>query len=95
MTPVTLLKKRLWHRCFPVNSVKFLRAPFLTEHLRWLLLLFDSFHDIDSDLHIFQIKMESKVETSGFLKENRPTAPVIEKYTTSFVLISFLVIGKP
>ena len=36
--PATLLKKRLWHRCFPVNFVKFLRIPFLTEHL-WLLLL--------------------------------------------------------
>ena len=23
----TLLKKRLWHRCFPVNFVKFLRTP--------------------------------------------------------------------
>ena len=33
----TLLKKRLWHRCFPANFVKFLRAPFFTEHLRWLL----------------------------------------------------------
>ena len=21
--------KRLWHRCFPVNFVKFLRTPFL------------------------------------------------------------------
>ena len=30
--------KRLWRRCFPVNFVKFLRTPFLTEHLRWLLL---------------------------------------------------------
>ena len=29
------LKKRLQHRCFPVNIAKFLRA---TEHLRWLLL---------------------------------------------------------
>ena len=27
--PATLLKKRLWHRCFPVNFVKFLRTPFL------------------------------------------------------------------
>ena len=35
--PPTLLKKRLWHRCFPVNFVKFLRT-LLTEHLRWLLL---------------------------------------------------------
>ena len=34
----TLLKKRLWHRCFSVNFAEFLRTPFLTEHLRWLLL---------------------------------------------------------
>ena len=34
----TLLKKRLWHRCFPVNFVKLLRTPFFTEHLWWLLL---------------------------------------------------------
>ena len=33
-----LLKKRLWHRFFPVNYAKFLRTPFFTEHLRWLLL---------------------------------------------------------
>ena len=32
------IKKRLWHRCFPVNFAKFLRTPFLIEHLRWLLL---------------------------------------------------------
>ena len=24
----TLLKKRLWHRCFPMNFAKFLRKPF-------------------------------------------------------------------
>ena len=34
----TLLTKRLWHRCFPVNFAKFLRTLFLTEHLRWLLV---------------------------------------------------------
>ena len=38
LRPATLLKKRLWHRCFPVNFVKFLRTPFLTEYL-WLLLM--------------------------------------------------------
>ena len=27
--PATLLKKRLQHRCFPVNFVKFLATPFL------------------------------------------------------------------
>ena len=29
LTPATLLKKKLWYRCFPVNFVKFLTAPFL------------------------------------------------------------------
>ena len=38
LRPATLLKKRLWHRCFPVNFVKFLRTPFFIEHLEWLLL---------------------------------------------------------
>ena len=27
--PETLLKKRPWHRCFPVNFVEFQRSPFL------------------------------------------------------------------
>ena len=38
LRPVTLLKKRLWYRCFPVNFVKFLRTPFFTEQLWWLFL---------------------------------------------------------
>ena len=33
-----LLENILWHRCFPVNFVKFLRTTFLTEYLWWLLL---------------------------------------------------------
>ena len=33
LRPATLLKKRLWHRCIPVNFEKFLRARFLKEHL--------------------------------------------------------------
>ena len=36
--PATLLDKRLWHKCFPVHFAKFLRTPFLIEHLWWLLL---------------------------------------------------------
>ena len=32
------IKKRLEHRCFPVNFAKFLRRSFLIEQLRWLLL---------------------------------------------------------
>ena len=36
--PPTLLKKKLWHIRVPVNFVKFLRTPFYTEYLWWLLL---------------------------------------------------------
>ena len=36
--PATLLKKRLWHRCFSVNFVRFLRALFLQNTFGRLLL---------------------------------------------------------
>ena len=36
--PATLLKWRLWHRCFPVNFVKFPRTSFLQNTSRPLLL---------------------------------------------------------
>ena len=36
----TLVKKRLWHRCFPVNCANFQRTPLFTKHLRWLLQFF-------------------------------------------------------
>ena len=40
LRPAILLKKRLWHRCFPVNFVKFLITPFLQNTSRRLLLWF-------------------------------------------------------
>ena len=40
--PATLLKKKLWHRCFPVNFVKFLRTPFSQNTSGRLLLNFHS-----------------------------------------------------
>ena len=40
LSPATLLKRSHWHRCFPVTFEKFLRTPFFTKHLRWLLLGF-------------------------------------------------------
>ena len=33
LRPATLLRKRLWHRCCPVNFAKFIRTPFIIEHL--------------------------------------------------------------
>ena len=38
LKPATLLKRRLWHRCFPVNFAKFLRTPFLKNTSGRLLL---------------------------------------------------------
>ena len=32
------MKKKLQHRCFPVNIAKFFRISFFKEHLSWLLL---------------------------------------------------------
>ena len=42
LRPASLSKKRLWHRCFPVNFLKFLRTHFLKEHL-WCVFVFDHF----------------------------------------------------
>ena len=38
LRPATLLKKSLWHRCFPVNFEKFLRKPFSQNTSGRLLL---------------------------------------------------------
>ena len=46
LRPATLLKNSLWHRCFPVNFVKFLRTLFLKEDLLWQMLLWTFFAKI-------------------------------------------------
>ena len=43
----TLLKKRLWHRCFPVNFAKFLRTHFLQNKPGRLLLLSDGLFHVE------------------------------------------------
>ena len=55
----TLLKMRLWHRCFPVNFVKFLRIPYFTEHLRCQLLTFRKIHRKYCCWSLFLIKVFS------------------------------------
>ena len=39
------IKKRFWHRCFPVNFAKFLRTPFLKNTSQRLLLIFHCLSD--------------------------------------------------
>ena len=38
LRPATLLKKRFWHRCFPVNFAKYLKKPSLQNTSERLLL---------------------------------------------------------
>ena len=39
LRPATLLKRKLWYRCFPVSFVKCLRTPFFQNTSGRLLLL--------------------------------------------------------
>ena len=55
------IKKKLWHSCFLVNFVKFIRTPFVTEHLRCMSLLPPWFHAAYRDHKIFIL-----VTTIGF-----------------------------
>ena len=57
LRPATLLRKRLWNRYFPVNIMKFLRTPFVTEHLWWLLLTTVNISDV---CFLVQIQKASK-----------------------------------
>ena len=72
LRPATLLKERFWHRCFPVNFVKFLRTPFLKEHLWWLLL------DLESSVLDFQFRETTDISVSYYktiLEQNKQHAP--------------------
>ena len=51
----TLLKKRLWDSCFPVNFANFSRASFLLGLLPWLLLLIENGKNIFNDTELCNI----------------------------------------
>ena len=56
LRPATLLKKWLWHRFFPVNFAKFLRTPYFTKHLWWLLLWFETTRELFStNIYLFKV----------------------------------------
>ena len=58
LRPATLLKKRLWHRCFPVNFVNFLR----TSNSSWRLFL--QFLPNGKSCWFFHITLEAFVPPS-------------------------------
>ena len=56
-----LFKKRLSHRCFPVNFAKFSWTPFFKEHLQWLLLTKRKIHKLLTFTQItLHLKKKSK-----------------------------------
>ena len=55
LRPATLLKKKLWYRCLPVNFVKLLRIPFLQNTSGRLLMCFERaqiFHNSHFTYHL-------------------------------------------
>ena len=55
------IKRKLQHRCFPVNIAKFLRTAFSIEHLWWLLL--ELRHFLVCDTYNFKIYEDSMTQT--------------------------------
>ena len=55
----TSLKKRLWHRCFPVNFVKFLRTHFLQNTSGRLLLQLEKWSSQRKTFHIRKLKKKN------------------------------------
>ena len=95
--PATLLKKRLRHKCFPVNFVKFL-TPFLTEHLWWLRLewiIEDS--DLTNTIGFLMISGRGGQKLTNLLKEAKfgddllvpttPSAHIMVKHTLKTLLL--------
>ena len=65
LRPATLLKKKLWHRRFPINFPKFLRTPFFTEDLLATASVFDlSFHSISRNK---PLKLHTSILSCGVL----------------------------
>ena len=51
--PVTLLKKGLWHRCFPVDFAKFVRAPFWQNTSGRLLSTVRDWKELETSIQIW------------------------------------------
>ena len=84
LRPATLLKKRIRHRCFPVNFVKFLGIPFLQNIsgrlLLYFLVSFDvSFKVIDFKKLLQFSRLSIYTSLKGLIivsKENHNKAPI-------------------
>ena len=96
LRPATLLKKRLWHRCFLVSFAKFLRTPFFTKHLRWLL------RKRGYSIYNFRIKVRLFVTLYGFcwiFWKNIPkfsssvSSPSLSSFEKPYFIKQFLIVS--
>ena len=81
LRPATLLKNRLWHRCFPVNFAKFLRTPFLQNTSGRLLL--------EKSLPLQKLGKQSMELQIPYILKYFPGS-VLEPPTDSFVLTTLV-----
>ena len=74
LRPATLLKKRLWHRCFPVNFFEISKNIFFTEHL-WMSASETKTKQIGHIIRIilteYQYQYQSIIGSSGSGKTKR------------------------
>ena len=75
LMPATISKKRLWHRCFPVNFAKFLRISFLQNTSGRLLL----------DIVISRLRHNFTIIAEWFYEDDM----VLIVYKCNFLTVSF------
>ena len=79
-------KKRLWHRCFPVIFVKFLRTPFLQTTSWRLLLSCEWVRGVDIKDVI------NKFELSNFCKKIKLQLITIKYFSIAFPICCLLIV---
>ena len=95
LRPATLLKKCLWHRCFPVNFAKFLRAPFYKTSLGDCFSQNNQGMFIDNLRTLKQVKKWSKLvikapKKLSFLEDNKEVLGRYQKDIDDLGLVIYL-----
>ena len=87
LRPATLFKKRLWHRCFPLNFAKFLRTPFLQNTSGRLLLIIPDWLFDERKLIIQQLPFPESNEkfTKTFIKNKKLIIFINTKYKLNII----------
>ena len=81
-----LLKKRLRHRCFPVNIMKFLKTPFLQNTSGWLFLkiLHLYYHVLvvkDNKISEHLFRERKPFSSEHLFRERKPKIKMASSYT--------------